>query len=167
MPFSELEIDYISNLDPFRDAEVIRTELPLIRECAVRVFILCTIFLKWATAAGLFLADIGQMMTRDFIRGEESWSVLENICVDTKANLDMEITSDVNNEIKEFDEMFAFEEDFEDGLNPNEGVCVCVSFEEMKEDRWSSFLEYYMELLPEAFEDKKITSLLKQRLRNS
>ncbi|KAL8236703.1 hypothetical protein R6Q59_017784 [Mikania micrantha] len=133
MPFSELEIDYISNLDPFRDAEVIRTELPLIRECAVRVFILCTIFLKWATAAGLFLADIGQMMTRDFIRGEESWSVLENICVDTKANLDMEITSDVNNEIKEFDEMFAFEEDFEDGLNPNEGVLKCSETDKPQE----------------------------------
>ncbi|KAI3801270.1 hypothetical protein L1987_29374 [Smallanthus sonchifolius] len=231
MPFSETETDYISNLDPFKDAELLRTELPLMRECSVRVFILCTIFLKQATAAGLSLADIGQMMTRDFIGGEESWSILENICVNAKANLDMEITSDEDDEIKEFDEMFSFDKEFEDGLNPNEGVSirtatdippkmmkysskgargklcdarlarlvqecnikdgcgpagipilrsmsfaahnnhhdtgVCVSFEEMKEGEWSSFLEYFKELLPEVFEEKKSTSLLKQRLGNS
>ncbi|KAJ0931625.1 putative 1-phosphatidylinositol 4-kinase [Helianthus annuus] len=46
MPFSETETDYISNLDPFKDAELLRTELPLIRECSVRVFILCTVFLN-------------------------------------------------------------------------------------------------------------------------
>ncbi|KAJ0590944.1 putative 1-phosphatidylinositol 4-kinase [Helianthus annuus] len=222
MPFSETETDYISNLDPFKDAELLRTELPLIRECSVRVFILCTVFLKRATAAGLSLADIGQMMTRDFIGGEESWSILENICVNAKANLEMEIASGGNDEVKEFDQMFAFDKEFEDELNPDEGVSiqsatdklpklstlsdaclvrlvqecdikdgcspagipilrsmsfaahtnnhdtgVCVSFEEMKEDEWSSFLEYFKELLPEAFEEKKSTGLLKQRLGNS
>ncbi|KAI3694468.1 hypothetical protein L1987_77433 [Smallanthus sonchifolius] len=231
MPFSEIEADYISNLDPFKDAELLRTELPLIRECSVRVFILCTIFLKRATAAGLSLADTGEMMTRGFIGGEESLSILESICVNTKANLDMEITSDGSDETKDFDEMFAFDKVFEDGLNQNEGVSthsanckpskmmkyssegarsklsdprltrlvqesdikdgcgpagipisrsvsfaahnknhdtgVCVSFGEMKEDEWSSFLEYFEELLPEAFEQTQSTSLLKQRLGNS
>lgn len=231
MPFSEAETDYISNLDPIKDAELLRTELPLIRECSVRVFILCTIFLKQATAAGLSLADIGQMMTRDFIGGEESWSILETICVNAKANLDMELKSDRNDKVKEFDEILAFDKEFETGLKPNEGMSihsandkppremkyssagarskfkdarlarlvhesdikdgcgpagipilrsisfaahnnnhdtgVYVSFEEMKEDEWSSFLEYFKELLPEAFEEKKSMSLLKQRLENS
>lgn len=231
MPFSETEADYISNLDPFKDAELLRTELPLIRECSVRVFILCTIFLKRATAAGLTLADIGEMMTRDFIGGEESWSILENICVNAKANLDMEITTEETDEVREFDEIFAFDKEFEVGLDQHEDasthpatgkapkmmkyssqgsrsklsdarlvrliqecdikdVCgpagmpilrsvsfaahnnnhdtgVCVSFEEMKEEEWSSFLEYFEELLPGAFEEKKSTSLLKQRLGNS
>ncbi|KAF5802380.1 putative 1-phosphatidylinositol 4-kinase [Helianthus annuus] len=228
IPFSELEADYISSLDPFKDAELLRTELPSIRECSVRVFILCTIFLKRATAAGLSLADIGEMMTRDFIGGEESWSILENICVNAKANLDMEILSNGSDENKEFDEMFAFDKVFEDSLNQDQDVStlsadgkptkmmryssegargklidprltrlvqesgikdgcgpagisiprsasfaahsknpdtgVCVSFEEMKEDEWSSFLEYYEELLPEAFLQKQSTSMLKQRL---
>lgn len=215
VPFSETETDYISNLDPFKDAELLRAELPLIRECSVRVFIVCSIFLKQATAAGLSLTDIGQMMTRDFIGGEESWSILENICVNAKNNMDMDITRDRKDESKEFDEMFAFKE-FADGPNPNqnEGVSihsatdklqkrsklsdarlarlvqkcdvkdgcgpagipilrnnhetgVCVSFEEMKEDEWSLFLEYFKEHLPEAFEEKKSTNLLKQRLGNS
>lgn len=219
MPFSETEVDYISNLDPFKDAELLRTELPLIRECSVRVFILCTVFLKRATAAGLSLADIGQMMTREFIGGEENWSVLENICVKAKANLDVEITTD---EIKEYDEMFAFDNedvsthqvidkpakmmkysserarnelrdarlaklvqecDIKESGGPvgipilrsvsytahnnNHDTGVCVSFEEMKEEEWTSFLEYFEELLPEAFEEKKSTSLFKQRLGNS
>lgn len=236
MPFSETEVDYISNLDPFKDADLLRTELPLIRECSVRVFILCTIFLKRATAAGLSLADIGKMMTREFIGGEENWSILENICVNAKANLDVEITTEETDEVNEDDEMFAFDQEFDQefdqSLNRNENVLtrqptdklpkmkkftskgarnelrdarlarliqecdnkdgcggpagipilrsvsfaahnnnhdtgVCVSFEEMKEDEWSSFLEYFEELLPEAFMEKKSTSLLKQRLGNS
>nr|XP_043622929.1 phosphatidylinositol 4-kinase gamma 1-like [Erigeron canadensis] len=231
IPFSETEVDYISNLDPFKDAELLRTELPSIRECSVRVFILCTIFLKRATAAGLSLADMGDMMTREFIGGEESWSILENICKNAKANLDMEITTDETDEVKEFEEMFTFDKEFEDSFNSkgdasthpatdkplkmfknssegersklsdprlarllqesdskdgcgpagipilrsvsfaahnnNHDAGVCVSFEEMKEEEWSSFLEYFEELLPEAFEEKKSMSLLKQRLGNS
>ncbi|GKD39024.1 phosphatidylinositol 4-kinase gamma 8-like protein [Tanacetum coccineum] len=231
LPFSETETEYISNLDPFKDAELLRRELPLIRECSVRVFILCTVFLKRATAAGLCLADIGQMMTREFIGGEENWSILEHICVHAKAILDVEINSDGTNEVNECDEMFAFDKDFEDSLNPNEvvlkhqttdkptkmmkfslngeksnlqdkrltrliqecdtkDVCcpsgipilrsvsftahnnnhdagVCVSFEEMNDEEWTLFLEYFEELLPQAFEEKKSTSLFKQRLGNS
>ncbi|KAI3772708.1 hypothetical protein L6452_03900 [Arctium lappa] len=228
MPFSDTEAEYISNLDPLKDAKLLRSELPLIRECSVRVFILCTIFLKSAAAAGLSLADIGEMMTREFIGGEGCWSILENICVNAKANLDVEITTDGSDEVKEDDEMFAFDEeglnpykdvsthpasgkpskmmkfssegarsqlsdaqlarlvqecDIKDGCGPtgvpilrsvsfaahnnNHDTGVCVSFEEMKEDEWSSFLEHFEELLPEAFEEKKSISLLKQRLGNS
>ncbi|KAL7588978.1 hypothetical protein Lser_V15G38763 [Lactuca serriola] len=219
MPFSETEAEYISNLDPFKDAELLRTELPLIRECSVRVFILCTIFLKRATCAGLSLADIGQMMTREFIGGEENWSILENICMNAKAKLEAELTTNTSNEVKD-DEMFAFDENLntnddvsmhpasvkpqktmkysaidarlarlvqecdikEGGCGPNPMILrsvsfaghnnnhengVCVSFEEIKEDEWLLFLECFEELLPEAFEEKKSTSLFKQRLGSS
>ncbi|KAI3782692.1 hypothetical protein L2E82_12746 [Cichorium intybus] len=222
MPFSETEAEYISNLDPFKDAQLLRTELPLIRECSVRVFILCTIFLKRATNAGLSLADIGQMMTREFIGGEENWSILESICMNAKAKLDAESTTNKSNQVKD-EEMFAFDQEFDDNVdtnvnddalmhpaslkpppkmmkfsaidarlarlvqecdikdgcgpilrsvsfaahNNNHDNGVCVSFEEIKEEEWSLFLDYFEELLPEAFEDKKSTSLFKQRLGSS
>jgi hypothetical protein len=87
VPFSKCEIEYISNLDPFKDAELLRTELPSIRESSIRVLVICTIFLKRAVASGLCLADIGAMMTREFCCGEEKMSVLENLCAQAKASL--------------------------------------------------------------------------------
>lgn len=87
IPFSESELEYIANLDPFKDAEILRTELPSLNDSSIRVLVLCTIFLKQAAAAGLCLADIGKMMTREFCSGEENLSVLENLC--TKAKLSM------------------------------------------------------------------------------
>ncbi|GMI84675.1 phosphoinositide 4-kinase gamma 1 [Hibiscus trionum] len=84
VPFSESETEYILNLDPIKDAELLRIELPLLRESSIRVMILCTIFLKQAAIAGLCLADIGAMMTREFRGNEEKPSMLETLC--TKAN---------------------------------------------------------------------------------
>ncbi|KAL4571784.1 hypothetical protein LXL04_018549 [Taraxacum kok-saghyz] len=216
MPFSETEAEYISNLDPFKDAELLRTELPLIRECSVRVFILCTIFLKKATCAGLSLADIGQMMTREFIGGEEHWSILEIICMNAKAKLDVEskkneVKGDNDEEIFEFDDKLNINTNDDVAMHPvlskpqktkkksaidarlarilqecdgkecgpilrsvsfaahnnNHDNGVCVSFEEIKEEEWTLFMEYFEELLPEAFEEKKSTSLFKQRLGGS
>ncbi|XP_028761381.1 phosphatidylinositol 4-kinase gamma 1 [Neltuma alba] len=83
--FSESELDYISKLDPFKDAELLRTKLPSLRECAIRVLVVCTIFLKQAAAAGICIGDIGQMMTRQFCGGEEMPSKLEDICSRAKA----------------------------------------------------------------------------------
>ncbi|ONK63670.1 uncharacterized protein A4U43_C07F17680 [Asparagus officinalis] len=80
VPFSEIETEYISVLDPFKDATLLRSELPSLKESAIRIFILCTIFLKRAAAEGLCLADIGSMMTRDFCGIEEQPSVLEALC---------------------------------------------------------------------------------------
>lgn len=87
IPFSEYELEYISNLDPFKDAEILRNELPSLRESSIRVLIICTIFLKQAAAAGLCLADIGKMMTREFCGGEERSSIIENLCAKAKANV--------------------------------------------------------------------------------
>lgn len=98
VPFSESEFEYISNLDPFKDAELLRTELPSLRESSIRVLVLCTIFLKRAAAAGLCLADIGEMMTREFCSGEENLSVLENLCAKAKASMiDVDKNDDEDN----------------------------------------------------------------------
>lgn len=87
VPFSYPEFEYISKLDPFEDAELLRRELPSLRESSVRVLILCTIFLKDAAVAGLCLADIGKMMTRESCVGEETMSVLEDLCSKAKARM--------------------------------------------------------------------------------
>ncbi|XP_076909848.1 phosphatidylinositol 4-kinase gamma 7-like [Bidens hawaiensis] len=84
IPFSDDELDYINALDPYRDADMLRTELPMIREACLRVLTLCTVFLKEATSYGLCLAEIGEMMTREFRRGEEEPSELEVLCMEAR-----------------------------------------------------------------------------------
>ena len=84
IPFSEDELSYIKNLDPAQDCEMLRKELPMIREACLRVLVLCTIFLKEAAAYGLCLAEIGEMMTREFRSGEEEPSELEVVCLEAR-----------------------------------------------------------------------------------
>ena len=66
IPLSEDELEYIENIDPIRDADMLQSELPMIQEACLRVLVLCTIFLKEAAAFGLCLAEIGEMMSREF-----------------------------------------------------------------------------------------------------
>ncbi|KAI3818348.1 hypothetical protein L1987_12153 [Smallanthus sonchifolius] len=84
IPFSEDELDYIEKLDPYHDSEMLKTELPMIREACLRVLILSTVFLKEAASYGLCLAEIGEMMSREFKRGEEEPSELEVLCMDAR-----------------------------------------------------------------------------------
>ncbi|KAL6651841.1 hypothetical protein ACP70R_010766 [Stipagrostis hirtigluma subsp. patula] len=84
IPFSEEELEYIRNLDPMKDVALLRRELPMIREACLRVLILCTIFLKEAAAFGLCLAEIGEMMTREFRGMEEEPSQLEVVCMEAR-----------------------------------------------------------------------------------
>ncbi|XP_017971511.1 PREDICTED: phosphatidylinositol 4-kinase gamma 5 [Theobroma cacao] len=84
IPFSEDELEYIENLDPIKDCEMLRRELPMIREACLRVLVLCTIFLKEAAAFGLCLAEIGEMMSREFRAGEEEPSELEVVCLEAR-----------------------------------------------------------------------------------
>ncbi|KAF9679488.1 hypothetical protein SADUNF_Sadunf06G0020100 [Salix dunnii] len=113
VPFSESELVYISNLDPFKDAELLRSELSSLRESSIRVLVLCTIFLKQAAAAGLCLAGIGKMMTRESCSGEENVSVLEDLCTKAKeavvnASEDEEDNIDSREE-KDESELFQFD----------------------------------------------------------
>uniref|UniRef100_A0A2N9GX37 1-phosphatidylinositol 4-kinase n=1 Tax=Fagus sylvatica TaxID=28930 RepID=A0A2N9GX37_FAGSY len=88
IPFSEDELQYIDHLDPFWDSEMLRMELPMIREACLRVLVLCTIFLKEAAAFGLCLAEIGEMMSREFRGHEEEPSELELICMEVRTLLE-------------------------------------------------------------------------------
>ncbi|KAK2970291.1 hypothetical protein RJ640_012643 [Escallonia rubra] len=121
IPFSESEVEYISNLDPYKDAELLRTQIPSIRESSIRILVLCTVFLKRAAAAGLCLADIAEMMTREFCGGEENWSALESLCVNAKASFASKESTNKGKVYSDHDEeeveMFQFDSDSEDGSN--------------------------------------------------
>ncbi|KAK4260954.1 hypothetical protein QN277_004012 [Acacia crassicarpa] len=87
IPFSEDELNYIKKLNPVQDCEMLRSELPMIREACLRVLELCTFFLKDAANFGLCLAEIGEMMTREFHRGQEEPSELEVVCLEARKML--------------------------------------------------------------------------------
>ncbi|KAJ8461305.1 hypothetical protein OPV22_034231 [Ensete ventricosum] len=84
IPFSGDELEYVANLDPVKDSEMLRMELPMIREACLRVLILSTIFLKEAAAFGLCLAEIGEMMSRELRGMEEAPSELEVVCIEAR-----------------------------------------------------------------------------------
>ncbi|XP_047959764.1 phosphatidylinositol 4-kinase gamma 7-like isoform X1 [Salvia hispanica] len=113
IPFSDDELEYISNLDPARDSEMLRSELPMIREACLRVLHLCTIFLKEAAAYGLCLAEIGEMMSREFRNGEEEPSDLEVICIEARRLITEEVFSPRGE--SDDDGGFLFDIDCEDG----------------------------------------------------
>ncbi|XP_014491298.1 phosphatidylinositol 4-kinase gamma 1 [Vigna radiata var. radiata] len=133
IPFSDYELDYISKLDPFKDAEVLRTAIPLLGESAIRVLIVCTVLLKQAAAAGLCLAEIGQMMTRKFREGQELPSEMENICLKVKASIHTKNRTEQGSKC--------------------EGAQI--SFGDLNQVQWEAFLEVFGELLRSVFEDKK------------
>lgn len=94
IPFSEEELEYIKNLDPVRESEMLEMELPMIRKACLRVLVLCTVFLKEAAAFGLCLAEIGEMMTREFRGQEDKPSELENVCLEARRTIvDWEIST--------------------------------------------------------------------------
>ncbi|GLT77102.1 hypothetical protein SLA2020_487180 [Shorea laevis] len=93
IPFSEDELEYIKNLDPSKDCEMLRKELPMIREACLRVLALCTIFLQESAANGLCLAEIGEMMSREFRGGEEEPSELEVVCMEAGRLIAKEVVS--------------------------------------------------------------------------
>ncbi|XP_073525823.1 uncharacterized protein [Phyllobates terribilis] len=93
IPFSEDEIEYVKNLDPIQDCKMLRKELPMIREACLRVLVLCSVFLKEAVFNGLCLAEIGEMMTREFRNGEEGPSELEVVCLEARRAIAAETLS--------------------------------------------------------------------------
>ncbi|KAL1807853.1 hypothetical protein ACET3Z_024843 [Daucus carota] len=84
IPFSDDELEYIRKLDPLQESEMLRKELPMIHDACLRVLVLCTIFLKEAASFGLCLAEIGEMMSREFRSGEEEPSELEIVCMEAR-----------------------------------------------------------------------------------
>ncbi|KAH7516150.1 phosphatidylinositol 4-kinase gamma 5 [Ziziphus jujuba] len=112
IPFSEDELAYIEKLDPQKDCEMLRSEIPVIRDASLRVLVLCTIFLKEAAASGLCLAEIGEMMTREFRSGEEEPSELEVVCMEARR---MIAERELSSPKADFgDEEFQFDIDYEE-----------------------------------------------------
>lgn len=113
IPFSGDELEYIKKLDPVRDCEMLRRELPMIREACLRILVLCTIFLKEAAEFGLCLSEIGEMMSREFRAGEEEPSELEVVCIEARRLVEereevLSLKADAG------DEVFLFDLDCED-----------------------------------------------------
>ncbi|KAL3636171.1 Phosphatidylinositol 4-kinase gamma 7 [Castilleja foliolosa] len=113
IPFSDDELEYIKNLDPVRDSEMLRSELPMIRDACLRVLVLCTIFLKEAASNGLCLAEIGEMMSREFRSGEEEPSELEVICIEARKVTEDEVLSPKGGG-DNYDDNFQFDLDCEE-----------------------------------------------------
>lgn len=112
IPFSEDELKYIKKLNPFQDCDMLRKELPMIREACLRVLVLCTIFLQEAAAFGLCLAEIGEMMSREFHGQEEEPSELEVVCLEARRIItDREMFF---NEAEGEDGEFLFDLEYED-----------------------------------------------------
>ncbi|KAL2465892.1 Protein kinase superfamily protein [Abeliophyllum distichum] len=171
IPFSESEVEYISSLDPFEDAELIRVELPAIRESSIRILVLCTIFLKQATAYGFCLADIAViMMKTKFVR-------CSNLM---KMNMAPIRDLDIAQNLKKFPAIN--DDDTNEDDNPKSGGLMRsvsfpapkysndaegISFGEMNDQEWELFLDSFEKLLPEAFEGRKSIGLPKQRLGSS
>ncbi|MCO5594590.1 hypothetical protein L7F22_048623 [Adiantum nelumboides] len=91
LPFSEEELDYIKHLDEYKDADLLRRELPMLREACFRMLILSTTLLKRAAATGFCLAEIGEMMSRD---GIEEASELELLCMQAKLEVEKELLAE-------------------------------------------------------------------------
>ncbi|KAE8671061.1 Phosphatidylinositol 4-kinase gamma 7 [Hibiscus syriacus] len=115
IPFSEDELEYISRLDPFRDSELLRMELPMIREACLRVLVVCTIFLKEAAISGLCLAGIGEMMSREFHGPEEVPSEFEFICIEARRVL--EERNMLSDNVRNVENEFQFEIECKEGFN--------------------------------------------------
>uniref|UniRef100_A0A2P2L7E5 1-phosphatidylinositol 4-kinase n=1 Tax=Rhizophora mucronata TaxID=61149 RepID=A0A2P2L7E5_RHIMU len=162
IPFSDDELEYIEKLNPAKDCEMLRAELPMIHEACLRVLVLCTIFLKEAAASGLCLAEIGEMMSREFHAGEEEPSELEVVCMKAKslmaerdvlspmANLgDEECQFNIDCEEPELDftkmRIDYSCNPFQTGFGSVNGGCLLSKLEESIEEENGSEGEYWQE----------------------
>uniref|UniRef100_A0A7N0R865 1-phosphatidylinositol 4-kinase n=1 Tax=Kalanchoe fedtschenkoi TaxID=63787 RepID=A0A7N0R865_KALFE len=146
IPFSEDELEYIKNLNPIHDADMLRRELPMIREACLRVLMVCTIFLKEAAAFGLCLSEIGEMMSREFRSQVENPSEIELVCMEAQRMIsEIELISEPS---LGSHEDFQFDLDYEDSLalSPkvsalNGKLSVEIPSKGLKSGNWRSSLD--------------------------
>ncbi|KAJ4769234.1 phosphatidylinositol 4-kinase gamma-like protein [Rhynchospora pubera] len=171
--FSTFKVNYIDSLDPFKDAEMLRSELPEITEASIRIMVLCTIFLKKSVSAGLCLADIGKMMTPV----NDTPSALEVLCRRAAGMVFTEKFSDQAFTILDWEDC-ELEMDNRDAAKLSKCVSFptrgygsvsrkMVTFKMLSEKEWMRFLEKFEELLPLAFEARNSVSLEKNPLARS
>lgn len=182
IPFSEKELEYIKNLDANLDSEMLRRELPMIREACIRVLTLCTVFLKEAAAFGLCLAEIGEMMSREFRCKEQKPSELEVICLEAMkqvmgfsdseepgAGKDSQV---VSWQCSSYKKASGKRRQQADGVvvrrSAKELVATPTSFvkvAEMSGGEWWRFLEKFEELVGAALASRKVSSMRKNNPR--
>ncbi|KAJ3693710.1 hypothetical protein LUZ60_009190 [Juncus effusus] len=177
VPFSDYEKEYVASLDPFKDVDLLRSELPQIKEAAIRILILCMTFLKKAVSAGLCLSNIGDMMTAEF----DKPSMLETLCRRAAGLICIEksIEETDDSQYEDDNDDTQFEMDIVDIPFSNNKTKVIdglakaislpntefnyagkkVSFMMLSEEEWLNFLERFEEILPPAFEARTNMSL--------
>jgi len=79
MPFSAEELKYIASLDAQRDVEMLRQEIPGLREECLRLLEVTTMVLQKAAAGGMSLAQIGSLFSRNVVGINEEPSELEKV----------------------------------------------------------------------------------------
>lgn len=80
LPFDEEELGYIHDLDIDKDLDILRTNLPMLREDCLRTLMVSTHILKKCAAAGLTLHEIGSVYSRPLLGLDEEPSELEKLC---------------------------------------------------------------------------------------
>ncbi|XP_078148690.1 phosphatidylinositol 4-kinase gamma 1-like [Carex rostrata] len=175
LAFSTAKVNYIASLDPHKDAELLRSELPQITEASVRILILCTIFLKKAVSAGLCLADIGKMMTP--VR--DAPSALEVLCRRAACLIFIGKSTDEANRIIDWEDSEVEPEmDRKDAAKLSKSFSFpkgsfenvsrkMVTFKMLSEKEWMRFLEKFEELLLPAFDARNSVGLEKNLLTKS
>jgi len=78
-PFDEETVNFICNIDVDSDVQMLRRQLPDMKEECIDTMKICTIFLKKAVAKGFNLYEIGCMMSR--YRDEEEATDLERMYI--------------------------------------------------------------------------------------
>ena len=84
MPFDQEELEYVERLDPQQDVELLRRELPALREESLRTLEVSSTLLKLACSAGLTLAEIATIISRPLVGMDEEASELEKLCQQTR-----------------------------------------------------------------------------------
>ena len=88
MPFSPEELEYIARLDPRADSDLLRRELPGLKEESLRLLEISTTLLKRCAAAGLSLSEIASIVTRPLIGLDDDPSELETLCATVRDEID-------------------------------------------------------------------------------
>ncbi|KAF2321385.1 hypothetical protein GH714_040974 [Hevea brasiliensis] len=187
IPFSDDELEYIQKLNPGTDCDMLRSELPMIREACLRVLVLCTIFLKEAAAAGLCLAEIGEMMSRDFragrrnpvslrlyvlrLGGKEGFAALPLAEISpTMSKLSISLENSTLGDKKQKCQKLSgakpengyFANTSSGHRSANEQLPASMSFvklTDISEEEWTPFLDKFQELLYPAFAKRKSVTL--------
>ncbi|KAL4526829.1 hypothetical protein Ndes2526A_g01258 [Nannochloris sp. 'desiccata'] len=125
MPFGQEELEYISKLDPRADSDMLRRELPGLREESLRLLEVSTTLLKRCAAAGLSLSDIAGVVTRPLIGLDDDPSELEKLCASVRDEIDAEAAAALVSDYGE-EEEGEEEEEVSDTESEDEDVGVGV-----------------------------------------